>query len=102
MVIYGERWDGNIYFCKKHWHQWGFDGFWVTQPLPLTDFKPPDHCFQWIFDGFGVIQPSPFNDFQPPDHCFQWFSDFKHKWPTMVLENLHPKKCMIPFIFDEI
>ena len=31
--------------------------FVVTQPSPLTDFQPPDHCFQWFFDGFGVIQP---------------------------------------------
>ena len=31
--------------------------FWFTQPSPLTDFQPPDHCFQWVFDGFGVIQP---------------------------------------------
>ena len=31
--------------------------FWVTQPSPLTDFQPPDHCFQWVFDGFGVIPP---------------------------------------------
>ena len=43
MVIFWERWDGNI--------------FWVTQPSPLTDFQPPGHCFQWVFDGFGVIQP---------------------------------------------
>ena len=44
MVIFLERWDGDIFLG-------------VTQPSPLTDFQPPDHCFQWFFDGFGVIQP---------------------------------------------
>ena len=34
-----------------------FDGLWVTQPSPLTDFQPQDHCLQWFFDGLGVIQP---------------------------------------------
>ena len=44
MVIFLERWDGDNFLG-------------VTQPSPLTDFQPPDHCFQWFFDGFGVIQP---------------------------------------------
>ena len=44
MVIFLERWDGDIFLG-------------VTQPSPLNDFQPPDHCFQWFFDGFGVIQP---------------------------------------------
>ena len=57
MVIFRERWDGNIFFCKNHQQQWFFDGFGVTQPSPLTDFQPPDHCFQWFLDGLGVIQP---------------------------------------------
>ena len=44
MVIFLERWDGDIFLG-------------VTQPSPLTDFQPPDHCFQWVFNGFGVNQP---------------------------------------------
>ena len=46
-----------FFFCKNHWHQWFFDGFWVAQPSPFNNFQPQDHCFQWVFDGFGVIQP---------------------------------------------
>ena len=50
-----------LMFIGEQWSLFGSDGmvifFWVTQPSPLTDFQPPDHCFQWFFDGFGVIEP---------------------------------------------
>ena len=49
-----------------------FNGFWVPQPSPWTDFQPPNHWFQWFFNGFGVPQPSPWTDFQPQNHWFQW------------------------------
>ena len=56
-------WQADL-LTKTKGEQWSFFGsdgmvifFWVTQPSPLTDFQPPDHCFQWFFDGFGVIQP---------------------------------------------
>ena len=56
MVIFGDDRMAVFFLQKKHWHQWFFDGSWVTQPSPLNDFQPPDHWFQWFFDGFGVFQ----------------------------------------------
>ena len=73
MVIFRERWDGNIFFCKNHQQQWFFDGFGVTQPSPLTDFQPPDHCFQCFFRwfwGHSTIALIVFNGHGP---TMRWF-----------------------------
>ena len=79
--------DGMLmFFFRKHWHQWFFDGFATPWLSPFYVFQPTDHCYQWFFDGFGITQLLPLNDFRPPDHCFRWFSDFRHQWSTMVLK----------------
>ena len=44
MVIFWERWDGDIFFCKNHWHQWFFDGLGFIQPL-----------VSMVFDGRGPL-----------------------------------------------
>ena len=54
MVIFQEPWDGNT-FLQEPLASIVFNGFGVTQPSPLTDFQPPDHCFQWFFDGFKIL-----------------------------------------------
>ena len=111
MVIYRERWDGNIYFCKKHWHQWGFDGFWVTQPLPLTDFKPSDHCFQWfsmVMDHWSnnamvLMDHSPLNfhkieNFKLADPAVEGDPKIWHRsfWLSAVTLNKHKSMCALP------
>ena len=105
MVILWERWDRMVFFRENHWHQWFFNGFATLWPSPLTTFLLSNHWTRWFFNNFWVIQSSPFNYFQPPDHCFQWFLMVFRLYTPIVnngFENLHPTKCMILFIFDEV
>ena len=52
MVIFRERWDGNVFLCKNHWHQWFFDGFASPQPSPLNAFLLNLHWVRWFFQWF--------------------------------------------------
>ena len=96
--------------------------FWVTQPSPLTDFQPPDHCFQWFFDGFGVIPPlvsmvmdnwsdnamvlmdhSPLNfhkieNFKLADPAVEGDPKIWHRsfWLSAVTLNKHKSMCALP------
>ena len=74
MVIFRERWDGNIFFCKNHQQQWFFDGFGVTQPSPLTVFSPQTIAF----NGFSMVWGS-FN------HWFQRCDGFNGSFTSNVL-----------------
>ena len=114
---------------KTKGEQWSFFGsvgmvifFWVTQPSPLTDFQPPDHCFQWFFDGFGVIPPlvsmvmdnwsdnamvlmdhSPLNfhkieNFKLADPAVEGDPKIWHRsfWLSAVTLNKHKSMCALP------
>ena len=108
MVIFLERWDGDIFLG-------------VTQPSPLTDFQPPDHCFQWFFDGFWVIPPlvsmvmdnwsdnamvlmdhSPLNfhkieNFKLADPAVEGDPKIWHRsfWLSAVTLNVHKSTCAL-------
>ena len=87
-------WQADL-LTKTKGEQWSFFGsdgmvisFWVTQPSPLTDFQPPDHCFQWFFDGFGVIQPlvsMVFNGYGP---FVQQCDGFNGSFTSKLSQNL--------------
>ena len=84
-VIFGD--DGKVTFFflqKKHWHQWIFDGFGLTQPSPLNDFQSPHHCFQWFFNGFG-----------PTMRWFRWIIHLYWNSPGSLLS---PVYCLFVFV----
>ena len=78
MVIYGEQWDGNIYFCKNHWHQW------FLMVLGLLN-----HYLKLIFSP----QTITFNDFSMVlgsfNHWFQWFSMVMDHWSNNAMVSMY-------------
>ena len=52
MVIFFQRWDGNIIFSGHHCHRWFSNGFVTFRPSPLNVFSQVNHWKRWFFDGF--------------------------------------------------
>ena len=105
MVILWERCNMMFFSREYHWHQWFFDGFAPLWPSPLTTFLITDHWVRWFFNG----SMESFNHrhlmiFSPQTIVFNGFLMVFRFCTPMVNDGFekHPKKYMIPFIFDEI
>ena len=95
MVIFGS--DGVvIFFLQEPLAPILFNGFWVTQPSPLTDFQPPDHCFQWFFDGLGVIQPLVSMVFNGHGPLVQRCDGFDGSFTSILIPRLTTKIGQFP------
>ena len=51
MVIFLERWDGNVFFQRNHCHRWFFNGFTIPAPSPLNVF----YRSTIEIDGFSMV-----------------------------------------------
>ena len=72
MVIFLERWDGNVFFPRHHCHRWFFNGFTIPGPSPLNVF---------------------FSDQPLTSMVFRWFSQIQVRWSAMVLTLKKTYKC---------
>ena len=50
------RYDGNVFFSRRHCHRWFFNGFTIPGPSPLNVFFKINHWNRWFFNGFSQIQ----------------------------------------------
>ena len=58
MVIFFQRWDGNIIFSGHHCHRWFSNGFVTFRPSPLNVFSQLNHwkrCFFMVYQILGMI-----------------------------------------------
>ena len=67
MVIFFQRWDGDIIFSGHHCHRWFSNGFVTYRPSPLNVFSQVNHWKRWFFDGFPNFG---YNG-------YQWFRSWK-------------------------